>query len=118
MTETTSNTGEARRAAVRKFLGSCGLRDFRLMDSAALGAAQQLFSDRLQYQGFGVLWSLIAFDRAQDQSELSRINLGTPQGVARASVLQGQIRAVDRLYELLLDIADPTVQGQEQENAQ
>lgn len=82
------------------------------------GAAEikALFGDATLRRGFGVLWSLIMFDRAQDQEELSKINLGRPEGVARASVLQGQIAAIDRIYELLLEVADPTVQDQGQEN--
>lgn len=60
------------------------------------------------HKGFGILWSLIAYDRARDLEELKNIRPSTEDNRARLSELQGQIRAVDRLHELLLDIADPS----------
>lgn len=96
------------RVAVANWLNAQGKRED--LDSETLTQVQTLFAP---HRGFGILWSMIAFDRARDLEELKGTPLGSPQGVARASVLQGQIAAIDRLYEMLLDIADPTVPDDE-----
>ena len=56
---------------------------------------------------FGIFFSLLAQLRAEAQVVLSNVPLGTPERDAVASVLQGQIRTVDQIRDLLLDIADP-----------
>lgn len=95
---------EERRAAVSHWLASQGQR------SLEVGMEQEEFSSLqglIGHSGFGVFWSLLAQLRAEAQVALSNLPLTSPEKVAAASVLQGQIRAVDQTRQLLLDIADP-----------
>lgn len=99
-----------RQRAVAAWLAKQGKREYP--SDVELAELHTLFAP---HKGFGILWSLIAFDRARDLEELKNIRLGTPEGDSQASRLQGQILAVDRLYELLLQIADPPGVAQQTE---
>jgi hypothetical protein len=69
-------------------------------------------------EAFGFFWALMMRDRAIAATQLSNVNLGDGRAVAMASVLQGQIRAIDAIHGLMLNIADPSAddpQAQQQE---
>lgn len=91
-----------RQRAVARWLADQGKRE-----EASIEELAELHTLFAPHKGFGIFWSLIAFDKAQAQLMLNNINLGTPEADAEASRLQGQIRAIDAIYDLLLQIADP-----------
>lgn len=98
------------REATSKWLRAQGLRS----DVSAEEMAD-LRSLLAPHKGFGILWSLVMFDRQEAALQLGNADLSTASGVSRASVLQGQIRAIDNIRELILDIADPPKNGVEQQ---
>lgn len=82
------------------------------------GVSQADFSELqtlLDSRAFGLFYALLAQERAKALVVLSNLPLSGDSNLAAASVLQGQIRAVDRVRELLLFIADPNADGEEQQ---
>lgn len=93
-----------RRQASLNWLNSQGQRSLGVgIDMEDFEALQGLIG----HNGFGIFWSLLAQQRAEAMSVLSNIPLGSPERDSAASVLQGQIRAIDQIRETVLDIADP-----------
>jgi hypothetical protein len=82
------------------------LKQFGIVDDISEDEHRELLS-LIGHKGFGLLYGLLMRDRAGWVIQLSNIALADGQKVAAASVLQGQIRAVDRLREIVLNIADP-----------
>lgn len=95
---------EETRAAVSHWLHTQGQR------SLEVGMSQEefgLLKGLIGAAGFGIFWSLLAQQRAEALVALSNLPLTEPAKHAAASVLQGQIRAIDQIRSTVLDIADP-----------
>lgn len=56
---------------------------------------------------FGIFWAMLRFKREESAIMLSNASLGTPTADSAASVLQGQIRSIDAIREMILTIAEP-----------
>lgn len=63
---------------------------------------------------FGIFWALLRFRREESAIVLSNAVLGTPERDSAASVLQGNIRAIDGVRTLILELAEPTDDAAEQ----
>ena len=96
--------GEVRRAATAHWLSSQGLRDPSEISPEDFAELRSLLAP---HKGFGIFWSLLAFERQTSAIMLYNTNLATPSGVSAASQLQGKIKAIDDFRELVLNIADP-----------
>ncbi len=57
--------------------------------------------------GFGIFWAMLMFHRQNQQAFLGNAPLGTPQADCAASVLQGSIKCIDHIREIILNIAEP-----------
>lgn len=57
--------------------------------------------------GFGIFWALLRYRAEQNGYFLRNASLGTPERACAASVLQGHIREIDGIRELILSLADP-----------
>ena len=99
-----STDGDIRRAATAQWLASQGLRNPEEISPEDFAELRTLLAP---HKGFGILWSMIAFTRQSSTVMLNNANLSTPHGVSAASQLQGTIRAIDEIRELVLNIADP-----------
>lgn len=92
------------RASAEKWLREQGQISLEAgMDAKEFGSLQTLIG----HQPFGLFMAVLAHQRAQAAVLLSNLQLGSPAQIAAASVLQGQIRAVDQIRETVLSIADP-----------
>lgn len=63
---------------------------------------------------FGIFWALLRYKREESAIVLSNAPLGGPERDCAASVLQGNIRAIDGVRELILELAEPTADAAEQ----
>lgn len=97
--------GAERRAFMKSWLVKQGLRNPEAMAEEDYNALKELLSDH--NQGFGVFWSILAFFNQQATLQLKNCNLASEQGRADAAKLQGQMLALDMVYELVLNIVDP-----------
>lgn len=57
---------------------------------------------------FGIFWALLRYRREESAIFLSNAQLGGPERDCAASVLQGNMRAIDGIRELILELAEPT----------
>lgn len=57
---------------------------------------------------FGIFWALLRYRREESAVVLSNAPLGGPERDCAASVLQGNIRAIDGVRELILELAEPS----------
>lgn len=97
------------RLATARWLAEQGQRSLATGVSVSeMEALRSLLSN----EGFGIFYSLLRFKRTEYQDQLKNRPLVDPASIARASVLQGHILALDELDELLLCIADPQAQEQ------
>lgn len=79
--------------------------------SLAVGVGEHEFTELqklLGNPGFGYFWALLANLRAECAVMLANSTLGTPERDTAAAVIQGRIRCIDGIRELLLNIADPS----------
>jgi hypothetical protein len=98
------NDGQIRRAATAQWLASQGLRNPQEISPEDFAELRTLLAP---HKGFGIFWSMLNFERQNSAVMLNNTNLATPMGVSTASQLQGKIKAIDDLRELVLNIADP-----------
>lgn len=63
---------------------------------------------------FGIFWALLRYRREESAVFLSNAPLGGPERDCAASVLQGNIKAIDLIRELILELAEPTADAAEQ----
>lgn len=106
-------TQEARQATIR-WLADQGVRDPSEISSEDFVRVRGLLSsDR---PAFGILWSLIMFERQQAQGLLNNTDLSTSAGAVAAAKLQGIIKCVDTIRETVLNVADPIGEGSDSEN--
>jgi hypothetical protein len=56
---------------------------------------------------FGIFYAMLRYKREESAIMLSNASLGSPGADSAASVLQGQIRAIDAIREMVLTIAEP-----------
>lgn len=63
---------------------------------------------------FGIFWALLRYRREESAIVLSNSPLGGPERDCAASVLQGNIKAIDGVRELILELAEPTADAAEQ----
>lgn len=56
---------------------------------------------------FGIFWAMLQWRRARSAIVLTNSSLGTPERDWAAGVLQGQIKSIDEIREMVLDIAEP-----------
>jgi len=103
-----SSDGEVRRAATAQWLASQGLRNPEEISPEDFAELRTLLAP---HKGFGIFWSMLAFNRQNAAMMLSNTNLATPAGISAASQLQGNIKAIDDFRELVLNIADPLGEG-------
>lgn len=99
-----------RRAATSNWLTAQGLRDPQQVSQEDHAELRTLLAP---HRGFGIFWSLLAYSRAYNAALLQNQSLTTPEAVTRASQLQGVIKAIDEVRELILNIADPLAEGSE-----
>jgi hypothetical protein len=57
---------------------------------------------------FGIFWALLRYRREESAIVLSNSPLGGPERDCAASVLQGNIKAIDGVRDLILELAEPT----------
>jgi hypothetical protein len=105
-----SDDGEIRRRATAQWLAAQGLRDPSAISPEEFAELRTLLAP---HRGFGILWSMLAFERQGAAIMLNNTNLATPVGVSTASQLQGKIKAIDDFRELVLNIADPLGESSE-----
>lgn len=67
---------------------------------------------------FGIFWAMLRYRREESAIMLSNVSLGVPERDAAASVLQGQIRAIDGIRELILQIAEPNADAAGEQGAE
>lgn len=103
--------GEAK-AAAAAWLKQQGL--IESLDDDQWTEVQKLIGD----PAFGILYAMLMYQRAEYMVMLSNVTLGTPEKDSHASVLQGNIRAIDRMHETLLMIAEPTADAAQQNEEQ
>lgn len=96
---------ESREAAVGWFRAQ-GQRN--LTDPGLEDVEFEQLRSLIGYPAFGIFWSILMNQRATAAQILSNAPLGTPERDWAAGVLQGQIRGIDQIYEMLLEVADPT----------
>jgi len=99
-----SQDGYVKRAATAQWLASQGLRNPQEISPEEFAELRTLLTP---HKGFGIFWSMLAFERQTATAMLNNTNLATPNGVSAASQLQGKIKAIDDFRELVLNIADP-----------
>lgn len=63
---------------------------------------------------FGIFWALLRYRREESAAFLSNAPLGGPERDCAASVLQGNMKAIDGVRDLILELAEPTVDAAEQ----
>jgi hypothetical protein len=56
---------------------------------------------------FGIFWAMLRWRRERSAIMLTNAPLGSPERDSAASVLQGHIKAIDEILEMVLDIAEP-----------
>jgi len=93
--------GEIKRAATAQWLNAQGLRNPSEISPEDFAELRSLLAP---HKGFGIFWSMLAFERQNSALMLNNTNLATPSGVSQ---LQGKIKAIDDFRELVLNIADP-----------
>jgi len=103
-----SSDGEVRRAATAQWIHSQGLRNPEEVSPEEFAELRTLLTP---HKGFGIFMSFLAFQRQTSAIMLNNANLSTPHGVSAASQLQGAIKAIDDIRELVLNIADPLGEG-------
>lgn len=103
-----------RRANARRWLKEQGVRSLSAENGGVSLPQFAQLQTLIGNEAFGLFWSLVAGERANALVMLGNAKLGTPERDCAASVLQGQIAAIDILRELLLDIADPQMQQQDE----
>lgn len=59
-------------------------------------------------RSFGIFWAMLRWQRETSAIALSNASLGSPERDSAASVLQGHIRAIDQIRDLVLHLAEPT----------
>ena len=67
---------------------------------------------------FGIFWALLRYRREESAIVLSNAPLGGPERDCAASVLQGNIRAIDGVRSLILELAEPNADAAEQRSEQ
>lgn len=67
----------------------------------------RLVKELIGSPSFGIFYGMLLYRRAMSAIALSNASLSSPERIAAASVLQGQIRAIDDLKEMVLQIAEP-----------
>lgn len=105
--------GDAKKAA-DQWLKDQGM--IEELDGDNLSTLQQLIGN----PSFGLFWALLRWRRERSAIVLSNASLGTPERDTAASVLQGHIRAIDEIRELVLEIAEPNADaaGEEEEQTE
>ena len=108
------NDLNSRRMAVIRWMNEQGIINPSEMDTKDFEAVRDMIGSS---KGLGVILAILRFRREESMIFLRNAKLGTAQADCAASVLQGQIAALDSLRDLLLEIADPTpnAAGNEQE---
>lgn len=90
-----------RRAATAKWLKQQGLVEE--LDGQQLEQVQQLIG----LPSFGTFYAMLRWLRERSAIALSNASLGSPTADAAASVLQGNIRTIDEIHEMILQVAEP-----------
>jgi hypothetical protein len=93
--------GDARRAA-DKWLKDQGI--IQDLTDEQYSQVRQLIGN----PSFGIFWALLRFRREESAIMLSNAQLGGPERDCAASVLQGNIKAIDGVRDLILELAEPT----------
>lgn len=97
------------RQAVISWRGSLGIRNPEELDIDEWQQVKSLLgTDR---KGFGIFLSMLMFERQKAVAQLTNADLSNSQGAVSAAKLQGIILAVDNVWELILNIADPIGEG-------
>jgi len=97
------------RRAVISWRGSLGIRNPEELDIDEWQQVKSLLgTDR---KGFGIFLSMLMFERQKAVAQLTNADLSNSQGAVSAAKLQGIILAVDNVWELILNIADPIGEG-------
>lgn len=99
-----SSTGAEKRYAVTRWMADQGVRD---PEQVSQEEYAELMSLLAPHKGFGIFLSIIMFERQQAAALLNNLNFATPQGASTGSQLQGTIKAIDTIREIVLNIADP-----------
>lgn len=100
----------AARKATRTWLAAQGQRSLFADFGGVSPAEFEQLRSLLGYPAFGLFWSLLRHQRTEYQERLTGLALNSPEMISAASVLQGHIRCLDQLREMLLDISDPSAQ--------
>ena len=64
---------------------------------------------------FGIFYAMLRWRRERSAIFLSNASLGSPENDSAASVLQGHIKAIDEIRDLVLELAEPTPAAGQQE---
>lgn len=98
--------GDAK-AAADKWLKEQGM--IEALDYDQYESVRQLIGN----SAFGIFWALLRYRREESAIILSNAPLGGPERDCAASVLQGNIKAIDGVRSLILEIAEPTFDAAE-----
>lgn len=90
------------RAAADKWLKEQGI--IAELDNTQYEQVRKLIGN----PSFGIFWALLRYRREESAVMLSNASLGSPEKDCAASVLQGNIRCIDGVRELILQLAEPT----------
>lgn len=103
------------RIAARAWLAAQGKRSLYADFGGVSPPDYELLRSLIGLPAFGIFYSLLQHQRQEYQERLSNVSLSSAESVAAAGVLQGHIRCLDQLREMLLDIADPNAQQKEED---
>lgn len=102
---------ESRKLA-RQWLNAQGQRSLYAGFGGLSEAEYSAVKSLVGHAGFGIFYSLLMQMRAESLVALTNTQA---QDAAAVAVLQGHVRCLDRVRELLLDISDPLAQQTEEE---
>lgn len=78
----------------------------------------ELVRELIGNPSFGIFWAMLRWRRERSAIFLSNASLGSPEADSAASVLQGHIKAIDEIRDLVLELAEPTpAAGTEEEQS-
>lgn len=101
------------REATAKWIASLGIRSPDEVDMDELPLLRQLLSaDR---KSFGIFLSMVMFQRQAAMLQLVNADFSSQEGAVRAAKLQGIVKSIDDIHELMLNIADPIGEGSDSE---
>lgn len=97
------------RSAVTSWMNQQGIRNPEEISLQDYQLVRGLLSG--ERSAFGVFLSMMMFERQQAVAQLTNADLSSSTGAVAAAKLQGIILAVDNMRDLILNIADPIVEG-------